>query len=65
MPKIETPQTRYDAKNTRPVCFKLNLKYDADILAALDAQPPETGGKQGYIKRLIREDLARKKEQAG
>lgn len=53
--KQETPQERYDAKNTVKVCLKLNLKYDADILAALDA----SGNKQGYIKSLIRADLAK------
>lgn len=53
--KRETPQERYDAKNTVKVCLKLNLKYDADILAALEA----SGNKQGYIKALIRADLAK------
>lgn len=48
---------RYDAANTVQIKLKLNLRTDADILRALDAQAPEGGGKQGYIKRLIREDL--------
>ena len=52
-----TPQARYDAQNTTQVMLKLNRKTDADILACLSAQPAETGGKQGYIKRLIRADL--------
>lgn len=46
---------RYDRENTRAVKFKLNLKTDADILAKLEAE----SNKQGYIKRLIREDIAR------
>ena len=54
--KQETPQERYDAKNTIKICLKLNLTHDADILAALEAN----GNKQGYIKALIRADLARK-----
>ena len=54
--KQETPQERYDAKNTVKICLKLNLTHDADILAALEA----SGNKQGYIKSLIRADLARK-----
>ena len=54
--KQETPQERYDAKNTIKICLKLNLTHDADILAALEA----SGNKQGYIKSLIRADLARK-----
>ena len=46
---------RYDKENTRPLKLKLNLKLDADILAKLDAEP----SMQGYIKRLIREDISR------
>ena len=48
-------QRRYDAKNTRQVHIKLNLRTDKDVLARLD----EVQSKQGYIKRLIREDLAK------
>lgn len=50
-------QDRYDAANTRQIKFKFNIKTDADILARLDAVP----NKQGYIKKLIREDLKRNK----
>lgn len=46
---------KYDAANTTKITMKLNLKTDADILARLEA----VGNKQGYIKRLIREDIAR------
>lgn len=53
--KQETPQERYDAKNTIKICLKLNLTHDADILAALEA----SGNKQGYIKKLIRADIAK------
>lgn len=52
-----TPQARYDAAHTVRVTLKLNRKTDADILARLSAQTAEAGGKQGYIKRLIRADL--------
>ena len=52
----QTPQERYDKAHTVKICLKLNLKTDADILAALDA----SGNKQGYIKSLIRADLNRK-----
>ena len=48
-------QRRYDAKNTRQVHIKLNVRTDKDVLARLD----EVQSKQGYIKRLIREDLAK------
>ena len=50
----ESPQARYDAKNTTQVALKLNLKTDADILAKLAL----VANKQGYIKALIRADLA-------
>ena len=48
-------QRRYDAKNTRQVHIKLNRNTDKDVLDKLDEVP----SKQGYIKRLIREDLAK------
>lgn len=41
---------RYDAKATRGVYLKLNLKTDADILACLD----RVANRQGFIKALIR-----------
>ena len=46
---------RYDKENTRPLKLKLNLVHDADIIAKLETEP----SMQGYIKRLIREDIAR------
>lgn len=51
-------QAKYDAENTRQVHLKLNLRTDKDVLARLDGVP----SKQGYIKRLIREDLERAAE---
>ena len=48
-------QAKYDAENTRQVHLKLNRNTDKDVLARLD----EVQSKQGYIKRLIREDLAK------
>ena len=47
---------KYDAANTKQVALKLNIKPDADILAHL----ARTENVQGYIKRLIREDMGRK-----
>ena len=47
-------RARYDRANTTQVKLKLNLKTDADILAKLQEEP----SMQGYIKRLIRDDLA-------
>lgn len=46
---------RYDKENTKQIKFKFNLKTDADILAKLASEP----SMQGYVKRLIREDIAR------
>nr|UVX93157.1 MAG: ParG [Bacteriophage sp.] len=48
-------QKKYNADNTRQVHLKLNRRTDSDVLERLDAVP----SKQGYIKRLIREDLAK------
>lgn len=48
---------KYDAANTKQIHLKLNLKSDVDILERL-AQAAETAeGMQGYIKRLIRQDM--------
>ena len=65
MPKYATPEEaraaktkakdRYDKENTRPLKLKLNLKLDTDIIAKLESEP----NMQGYIKRPIREDIAR------
>lgn len=62
MSKKQTPQERFDAAHTERVQMKLHKTHDADILARLDAQPRETGGKQGYIKRLIRADIEKEGE---
>lgn len=48
-------QARYDAKHARRVSLKLNDKTDSDVLKKLDEVP----SKQGYIKGLIRADIAR------
>ncbi len=44
---------KYDSGHTKQVKLKLNLKTDSDIIERLD----EVGNIQGYIKRLIREDI--------
>lgn len=51
-----TPQSKYDAAHTQQIRLKLNLGTDADILEELNRQP----NKQGYIKKLIREDIAKR-----
>ena len=45
---------KYDREHCRKIMLKLNKKHDADILQKLD----EVGNMQGYIKGLIRTDLA-------
>ena len=50
---------KYDKENMRQIKFNLSLKYDQDVIAALDAVP----NKQGYIKDLIRADIARAKSE--
>ena len=44
---------KYDAANTVQFHLKFNTKTDADILEHLK----QTDNVQGYIKRLIREDM--------
>lgn len=46
---------KYDAAHTVQFKMKLNTGTDADILAWLDSLP----NKQGYVKELIRADIAR------
>lgn len=46
-------QSRYDKKNTKQMTLKFNLKTDADILEQFE----KVGNVQGYIKKLIREDI--------
>ena len=55
MPLPSTIQkAKFDKENCRRIQLKLNVRTDADILAQLDKQP----SMQGYIRRLIREDIA-------
>ena len=48
-------QRKYDETHTRTFRIKLNLVIDHDIIEKLTAQP----SMQGYIKQLIRADIAR------
>ena len=49
--------TKYNAEKTKQVPLRFNLKTDADILEKLYSQESI----QGYIKQLIRNDIAREK----
>lgn len=56
MPTKETMRhARYDAKSSRRYGLKLNVKTDADLIARLDS----ADSINGYIRRLIREDIER------
>lgn len=44
---------KYDKGNTKRLSLKLNLNTDADILEKLDSEK----NVQGYIKKLIRNDI--------
>lgn len=46
---------KYDKANTKKYLLKLNLTTDKDIIDHLDGLE----NKQGYIKQLIRNDLAK------
>lgn len=48
-------QAKYDKVHCRTYALKMNLETDSDIIKKLD----NVDSKQGYIKQLIREDLAR------
>lgn len=47
-------QKKYDKLNTVRICgLKLNIKTDKDIIDKLKSEK----NKQGYIKKLIRDDI--------
>ena len=48
---------KWDAANTIQFKMKLNITNDADIIARLEEMKDKDGGKQGYIKFLIRADI--------
>lgn len=50
---------KYQKANTTQVNIRLSKKYDTDVLEKLDSLVDE--GKSTYIKKLIREDIAREK----
>lgn len=49
---------RWDATHITNVTIRLHNDKDADVISRL-AEQPQPGGKQGYIKRLIREDIVK------
>lgn len=61
MPKTSDAMLRaiakWDAENTIQFKMKLNVTNDADIIAKLEEVKSQDGGKQGYVKALIRADI--------
>ena len=53
----QTPQERYAAKHKKQFNLSCFTHTEADIIEKLESEP----NKAGYIKRLIREDIARSK----
>lgn len=52
-------QAKYDKNNTTGFYMKLNIHTDLDIIRWLWKQP----SKQGAVKKLIREEIAREKSE--
>ena len=57
MNKRDEATQRYQDKNMRKILLKVNRKTEPDILEQIEKQE----NMQGYIKRLIREDIERNK----
>ena len=57
---------KYDAKNTKQVHLKFNINTDPDIMIWLTIRgaDKDSGGIQGYIKKLIRDDISRQKPES-
>lgn len=53
---------KYDSKMAYRIGVKLNIKTDSTLIKWFE-ENAEKEGKQGYIKRLIREDIARRDKQ--
>lgn len=54
MERKKSAKERYDDRTARRISLKLNKNTDADILQKLES----VGSMQGYIKALIRADIA-------
>ena len=57
--KKSTSKERYDARPAVRISLKLNKGTDADVLQRLEEVP----SKQGYIKTLIRADIAKNRSE--
>lgn len=55
--KYSEAQEAWKRDNTRHYGMRMNKNTDADVIEQLDKQPSI----QGYIKRLVREDIERER----
>ena len=55
--KKERPQDRYNREKTKVYGFRAMESTESDIIQKLDSVP----NKAGYIKSLIRDDIAKEK----
>ena len=53
----ETPQEKYHKAHTQSITIRLMKNTEQDIISKLESVP----NKAGYIKSLIRKDIANKK----
>ena len=53
--KASIAKMKYDKTHVKQYPLRMNLVYDADIIEKLSSVP----NVQGYIKQLIRDDIAR------
>lgn len=49
----------YNRHNIKTFTLQMNVNTDKDVIKRLDEIAASGGSKGGYIKRLIREDVAR------
>lgn len=49
---------KYDRANKKTYAFKLNIKYDADLIEKMESVP----SKAAYIKQLIRDDIEKEEK---
>lgn len=57
MEKKETPQERYNREHTKTLHIRLMLNTEQEIIQKLES----VENKSGYIKELIRADIAKNK----
>ena len=56
--KYNAYKTAWDRNNTKQFKLKLNFNTDADIIERLE----KVVNRQGYLKQLIRDDIAKNPE---